>query len=190
MICSGGPIQSKTFGLSVECSSNSFDANDIMTEDDIHPSQKTNSSQLERVPKNGAPGPPTSKTTPKRTAFGQHKRVCNVGATKAFCHYDLRNKSRFAECNIYINTSTSYGYSTQSTRPSSTNPSNLHTYKGPFKLYPQITYPRSSNNLSKINLQLERENLKQINKTYHIIDPKYLVNQLKSRHIPHQDLLS
>ena len=72
----------------------------------------------------------------------------------------------------------------------STNPSNLHTYKGPFKLYPQITYPRSSNNLSKINLQLERENLQQINKTYQIIDPKYLVNQLKSRHIPHQDLLS
>ena len=45
-------------------------------------------------------------------------------------------------------------------------------------------------NWSKINLQLGRENLQQINKTYQIIDPKYLVNQLKSRHIPHQDLLS
>ena len=74
------PFNPKTFGLSVECSSNSFDANDIMTEDDIHPSQKTNSSQLERVPNNGAPGPQHRR---------QHRRGPPLVNIKEFARLEL-----------------------------------------------------------------------------------------------------
>ena len=74
--------------------------------------------------------------------------------TGATCHHNLRrNRSRLAECNICIGTSTTiYGYLTQSVKASShntwsTNSSNFHTYKIPFKSYPQIAYPQSYDNM-------------------------------------------